>query len=68
MSPAAVPLVHTLAITPVVDGDFLPDMPENLFANAADIDYVAGVNDMDGHFFAGVDLPVINRPLAKITA
>ncbi|NXY55451.1 CEL lipase, partial [Callaeas wilsoni] len=62
------PLVHTLALTPVVDGDFLPDVPENLFANAADIDYLAGVNDMDGHIFVGVDLPVINRPLVKITA
>ncbi|XP_027488066.1 bile salt-activated lipase-like [Corapipo altera] len=61
-------LVHTLAITPVVDGDFLPDMPENLFANTADIDYLVGVNDMDGHFFAGVDLPAINAPLRKITA
>ncbi|NWY17080.1 CEL lipase, partial [Aphelocoma coerulescens] len=68
LSPAAVPLVHTLALTPVVDGDFLPDMPEKLFANAADIDYLAGVNDMDGHIFAGVDLPAINRPLVKITA
>ncbi|NXM75550.1 CEL lipase, partial [Serilophus lunatus] len=62
------PLVHTLALTPVVDGDFLPDMPENLFANAADIDYLAGINDMDGHIFAGVDLPAINGPLQKITA
>ncbi|KAM6117734.1 bile salt-activated lipase-like isoform 3-T9 [Phoenicopterus ruber ruber] len=62
------PLVHTLALTPVVDGDFLPDMPENLFANAADIDYLAGVNNMDGHFFAGIDLPAINRPFVKITA
>ncbi|XP_064532888.1 bile salt-activated lipase-like [Pseudopipra pipra] len=61
-------LVHTLAITPVVDGDFLPDMPENLFANAADIDYLVGVNDMDGHFFAGLDLPAINAPLRKVTA
>ncbi|RLW00545.1 hypothetical protein DV515_00008781 [Chloebia gouldiae] len=62
------PLVHTLALAPVVDGDFLPDMPEKLFANAADIDYVAGVNDMDGHIFAGFDLPSINRPLVKVTA
>ncbi|XP_062497074.1 bile salt-activated lipase [Pezoporus occidentalis] len=61
------PVVHTLALTPVIDGDFLPDMPENLFANAADIDYIAGVNNMDGHMFAGIDLPVINRPLVKIT-
>ncbi|KFQ41809.1 hypothetical protein N333_08576, partial [Nestor notabilis] len=62
------PVVHTLALTPVIDGDFLPEMPENLFANAADIDYIAGVNNMDGHMFAGIDLPVINRPLVKITA
>uniref|UniRef100_A0A8C6ILQ4 Carboxylic ester hydrolase n=1 Tax=Melopsittacus undulatus TaxID=13146 RepID=A0A8C6ILQ4_MELUD len=61
------PVVHTLALTPVIDGDFLPDMPENLFANAADIDYIAGVNNMDGHMFAGIDLPAINRPLVKIT-
>ncbi|XP_017665410.1 PREDICTED: bile salt-activated lipase [Lepidothrix coronata] len=61
-------LVHTLALTPVVDGDFLPDMPENLFANAADIDYLVGVNDMDGHIFAGIDLPDINAPLRKVTA
>ncbi|XP_061867947.1 bile salt-activated lipase-like [Colius striatus] len=62
------PLVHTLALTPVVDGDFLPDTPENLFANTADIDYIAGVNDMDGHFFAGFDIPAINRPLVKVSA
>ncbi|NXN89005.1 CEL lipase, partial [Bombycilla garrulus] len=62
------PVVHILAFTPVVDGDFLPDLPENLFANAADIDYVAGVNDMDGHVFAGLDMPAINRPLVKVTA
>ncbi|XP_069626922.1 bile salt-activated lipase isoform X2 [Haliaeetus albicilla] len=62
------PLVHTLALTPVIDGDFLPDMPENLFANAADIDYIGGINNMDGHIFAGIDLPAINRPLVKITA
>uniref|UniRef100_A0A672UFC8 Carboxylic ester hydrolase n=1 Tax=Strigops habroptila TaxID=2489341 RepID=A0A672UFC8_STRHB len=64
---SSTPVVHTLALIPVIDGDFLPDMPENLFANAADIDYIAGVNDMDGHMFAGIDLPVINRPLVKIT-
>ncbi|XP_064583896.1 bile salt-activated lipase-like [Zonotrichia leucophrys gambelii] len=62
------PLVHTLAFSPVVDGDFLPDVPEKLFANAADIDYLAGVNNMDGHMFAGVDVPAINRPLVKVTA
>ncbi|NXA34926.1 CEL lipase, partial [Eudromia elegans] len=64
--PSAV--VHHLALMPVVDGDFLPDMPENLFDNAADIDYIAGVNNMDGHMFALVDLPAINLPLVKVTA
>ncbi|NWX17378.1 CEL lipase, partial [Aegotheles bennettii] len=62
------PLVHTLALTPVVDGDFLPDTPQNLFANAADIDYIAGINNMDGHIFAGIDVPAINRPLVKVSA
>uniref|UniRef100_A0A8C3NA57 Carboxylic ester hydrolase n=1 Tax=Geospiza parvula TaxID=87175 RepID=A0A8C3NA57_GEOPR len=67
-SKSPMPLVHTLALAPVVDGDFLPDVPEKLFANAADIDYLAGVNNMDGHIFAGVDVPAINRPLVKVTA
>nr|XP_014127561.1 bile salt-activated lipase [Zonotrichia albicollis] len=62
------PFALTLAFSPVVDGDFLPDVPEKLFANAADIDYLAGVNNMDGHIFAGVDVPAINRPLVKVTA
>ncbi|XP_061867770.1 bile salt-activated lipase [Colius striatus] len=62
------PLVHTLTLTPVVDGDFLPDTPENLFANTADIDYIAGVNDMDGHIFVGVDVPAINRPRVNVSA
>ncbi|XP_053328380.1 bile salt-activated lipase [Spea bombifrons] len=62
------PLVYYLAYAPVIDGDFLPDEPRNLFSNAADVDYLAGVNDMDGHLFAGVDLPVINEPLQKISA
>ncbi|XP_010210758.1 PREDICTED: bile salt-activated lipase [Tinamus guttatus] len=61
-------VVHHLALGPVVDGDFLPDMPENLFDNAADIDYIAGVNNMDGHFFVGIDFPAVNRPLVKVTA
>ncbi|XP_074412303.1 bile salt-activated lipase [Zonotrichia albicollis] len=62
------PFALTLAFSPVLDGDFLPDVPEKLFANAADIDYLAGVNNMDGHIFAGVDVPAINRPLVKVTA
>ncbi|KAM6431190.1 bile salt-activated lipase [Liasis olivaceus] len=61
------PLVHYLAFSPVVDGDFIPDVPENLFANAADIDYLLGVNNMDGHFFASIDMPALNRPLVKVT-
>uniref|UniRef100_A0A3Q3IXC5 Carboxylic ester hydrolase n=1 Tax=Monopterus albus TaxID=43700 RepID=A0A3Q3IXC5_MONAL len=57
------PLVDNLVLSPVIDGDFLPDEPYNLFHNAADIDYIAGVNDMDGHIFTGVDVPSVNTPL-----
>ncbi|XP_075690660.1 bile salt-activated lipase-like [Rhinoderma darwinii] len=60
------PVVHYLAFSPVIDGDFIPDDPLNLFSNAADIDYLAGVNNMDGHMFAGMDLSVINKPLTDI--
>ncbi|OCT67110.1 hypothetical protein XELAEV_18038392mg [Xenopus laevis] len=61
------PAVYYLGISPVIDGDFIPDEPRNLFANAADVDYMAGVNNMDAHLFAGIDLPVINKPLQKIS-
>ena len=47
----------------VIDGDFLPDDPVNLFHNTANIDYIAGVNDMDGHLFTGMDVPTINSHL-----
>ncbi|XP_018548618.1 bile salt-activated lipase [Lates calcarifer] len=57
------PLVNNLVLSAVIDGDFLPDEPTNLFHNAADIDYIAGVNDMDGHIFTGLDIPSINAPL-----
>ncbi|KAG7476391.1 hypothetical protein MATL_G00082380 [Megalops atlanticus] len=57
------PLVFNLLLAPVIDGDFLPDHPGNLFHNAADIDYIAGVNNMDGHIFTGLDVPSINQPL-----
>ncbi|XP_047426223.1 bile salt-activated lipase-like [Mugil cephalus] len=57
------PVVFNLLLSAVVDGDFLPDEPQNLFHNAADIDYIAGVNDMDGHIFTAVDVPSINSPL-----
>lgn len=46
-----------LYLSPVVDGDFIPEEPSLLFHNAADIDYLAGVNDMDGHLFTSKDIP-----------
>lgn len=61
--PPSDPIVNNLALSPVIDGDFVPDEPHNLFHNAADIDYMAGVNDMDGHLFTGLDVPSINSPL-----
>lgn len=57
------PLVENLLLSPVVDGDFLPSEPHNLFHNAADIDYIIGVNDMDGHIFTAMDIPSINSQL-----
>ncbi|XP_046901493.1 bile salt-activated lipase-like [Hypomesus transpacificus] len=60
---ASAPIVQNLALAGVIDGDFLPDDPANLFHNAADIDYIGGVNDMDGHLFAGMDIGSINQPL-----
>ena len=61
--PLSAPLVGNLILSAVIDGDFLPDEPHNLFHNAAEIDYIAGVNDMDGHLFTGLDVPSINSPL-----
>ena len=61
--PLLAPLVLNLVLSGVIDGDFLPDEPYNLFHNAAEIDYIAGVNDMDGHLFTGLDVPSINSPL-----
>ncbi|XP_068190976.1 bile salt-activated lipase-like [Antennarius striatus] len=57
------PVVGNLLLSAVVDGDFLPDEPQNLFHNTADIDYMAGINNMDGHLFTGLDVPSINSPL-----
>ncbi|KAJ3605877.1 hypothetical protein NHX12_027920 [Muraenolepis orangiensis] len=57
------PLVHNLVIGATIDGDFFPDEPSKLFHNAADIDYLSGVNDMDGHLFTGLDMPSINSHL-----
>lgn len=62
-NPLLDPIVKNLALSPVIDGDFLPSDPSTLFGNAADIDYIAGVNDMDGHFFTGFDIPSVNQPL-----
>ncbi|XP_031694484.1 bile salt-activated lipase-like isoform X1 [Anarrhichthys ocellatus] len=57
------PIFFNLLLSPVIDGDFVPDEPSNLFHNAAEIDLIAGINDMDGHLFTGLDVPSINRPL-----
>uniref|UniRef100_A0A3P8XW79 Carboxylic ester hydrolase n=1 Tax=Esox lucius TaxID=8010 RepID=A0A3P8XW79_ESOLU len=54
-------VLELLEHAPVVDGDFVPEHPSKLFHNAANIDYLAGVNSMDGHLFAGVDVPSINK-------
>ncbi|KAK9532855.1 hypothetical protein VZT92_010220 [Zoarces viviparus] len=56
------PNVFNLVLSPVIDGDFVPDEPCNLFHNAAEIDFLAGINDMDGHLFTSFDIPSINRP------
>ncbi|XP_066111908.1 bile salt-activated lipase isoform X1 [Saccopteryx bilineata] len=61
------PLVHYLGFVPVVDGDFIPDEPINLFANAADIDYIAGTNDMDGHIFSTIDIPAVDKDKQIVT-
>nr|XP_054586311.1 bile salt-activated lipase [Nothobranchius furzeri] len=60
-------VMDLLELAPVVDGDFLPDEPMKLFPNAAQFDYLAGVNSMDGHIFAGVDVPSINSEKANTT-
>lgn len=55
-----------MQMIPVVDGDFIPEEPSQLFRNAADIDYLAGINDMDGHSFASQDIPSLadkNSPI-----
>ncbi|XP_011786817.1 PREDICTED: bile salt-activated lipase [Colobus angolensis palliatus] len=61
------PVLHYLGFIPVIDGDFIPDDPINLYANAADIDYIAGTNNMDGHLFAGIDMPAINKGKKEVT-
>ncbi|XP_006894470.1 PREDICTED: bile salt-activated lipase-like [Elephantulus edwardii] len=61
------PVLHYLAFIPVVDGDFIPDDPMNLYANAADIDYLAGTNDMDGHLFTTIDIPAVDKTNKAVT-
>lgn len=60
-------VMDLLELAPVVDGDFVPDEPSKLFSNAAQFDYMAGVNSFDGHIFAGVDVPSINKRKANTT-
>ncbi|CAN9504825.1 unnamed protein product [Ophioblennius macclurei] len=64
-SSADSPIVNNLVLAATIDGDFLPDEPHNLFHNAAEIDYIAGVNDMDGHLFTALDVPSINSQLVN---
>ncbi|XP_036185130.1 LOW QUALITY PROTEIN: bile salt-activated lipase-like [Myotis myotis] len=56
-----------LVLIPVIDGDFIPDEPINLFANTADIDYIAGTNNMDGHFLVRLFVPAVDIDLLPIT-
>ncbi|XP_053180759.1 bile salt-activated lipase-like [Scomber japonicus] len=60
-------VMDLLEFSPVIDGDFIPDHPSRLFHNAADFDYMAGINSMDGHIFAGVDVPSINQKKGNTT-
>ncbi|KAM3867586.1 bile salt-activated lipase-like [Diretmus argenteus] len=61
------PVMDLISFSPVIDGDFIPDEPSRLFHNAAKFDYLAGINSMDGHLFAGVDIPSINKKNANTT-
>ncbi|XP_033981613.1 bile salt-activated lipase-like [Trematomus bernacchii] len=65
-SSAGEPIVYHLELSPVIDGDFLPDHPSKLFHNAADIDFIAGVNNMDGHAFTSIDVPGVNIDLLPV--
>ncbi|KAK1892000.1 Bile salt-activated lipase [Dissostichus eleginoides] len=60
-------VMDLIEFSPVIDGDFIPDEPSKLFHNAAKFDFMAGVNSMDGHMFAGVDVPSINKKTANTT-
>uniref|UniRef100_A0A3Q1AZG7 Carboxylic ester hydrolase n=1 Tax=Amphiprion ocellaris TaxID=80972 RepID=A0A3Q1AZG7_AMPOC len=54
------PVILKMYLLPVIDGDFLPDEPSHLFHNAADINYMAGVNNMDGFSFTTADIPSLS--------
>ncbi|KAM8865436.1 bile salt-activated lipase-like [Synchiropus picturatus] len=60
-------VMDLLELAPVIDGDFIPEHPSKLFHNAAQFDYLAGINSMDGHIFAGVDVPSINQKNSNTT-
>lgn len=45
----------------VVDGDFIFDDFMNLYVNVVDVDYLVGINDMDGYMFVSFDMLVINK-------
>ncbi|KAM6169466.1 bile salt-activated lipase-like [Rhynchocyon petersi] len=61
------PMLYYLGFLPVVDGDFIPDDPINLYANTADIDYIAGTNNMDGHIFSTIDMPAVDKTNKDVT-
>ncbi|XP_006834969.1 PREDICTED: bile salt-activated lipase [Chrysochloris asiatica] len=61
------PMLHYLGFLPVVDGDFIPDDPINLYGNTADIDYLAGTNNMDGHIFSSIDVPAVDKTNKVVT-
>ncbi|XP_006894493.1 PREDICTED: bile salt-activated lipase-like [Elephantulus edwardii] len=66
-NPLEDPISNDLGFVPVVDGDFIPDDPMNLYANTADIDYLAGTNDMDGSFISVIDIPDIHQTNTTVT-
>lgn len=61
------PTINSLKLLPVVDGDFIPDDPSRLFHNAAHIDYLAGINNMDGHSFTAIDIPALANKNQRIS-
>ncbi|XP_067868410.1 bile salt-activated lipase-like isoform X2 [Heterodontus francisci] len=54
-----IPTIRAVVWAPVIDGDFLPNDVKNLSSNAADVDYIAGVNNWDGFMFAMIDVPFL---------